>query len=135
MQRWFWHDLSREHCEFVVHSGWQFGGEPMKFGWHEQAARLPFAWHILYGPHGDGTQGFVTTFGSSSTDFKDDLYNVRVDMLCNRRYVGAYVVLELNDIEPMDFQCILSDMYKLASGWSLDKWLVHRTNQYKDQYI
>lgn len=54
-----------------IHSGRQFGGFPIKVSKHAQTA-WPFAsLHILFGPHGDGSQGLV--MGSEK---EDGLYRI-----------------------------------------------------------
>lgn len=54
------HALSGEHSELTRHSGWQTGGNPLLPGRHEHTAN-PFGdtRHLLFGPHGDGSQGFL----------------------------------------------------------------------------
>jgi len=42
------------HSEFEMHSGRQFGAEPIKPGKHEQDGESPIALHSALGPHGDG---------------------------------------------------------------------------------
>ena len=47
------------HSALMVHSGRQLGGEPRKFGRHEQDGDSPTAWQTALGPQGDGTQGLI----------------------------------------------------------------------------
>lgn len=47
------------HSEFIVHSGLQFGGLPMKLGKQEHEGEPPISLHSLFGPHGEGTHGLV----------------------------------------------------------------------------
>lgn len=61
----FIHALSLWQSEWIVHSGRQFGGLPMKFGWHEQDGTLPIFLHSALGPQGDGIHG--SKFGGDST--------------------------------------------------------------------
>lgn len=52
-----WHALFCGHSALTVHSGLQFGGEPIYSSTQEQTA-TPFASrHLLLGPHGDGLHG------------------------------------------------------------------------------
>lgn len=52
------------HSLFIVHSGLQLGGVPIKFDWQLQTA-WPFdSLQILLGPHGDGTHGAGFTVSS-----------------------------------------------------------------------
>lgn len=53
-QAWF-----SGHSELDMHSGLQVGGEPIYPIRHVQTAWLLMVLHKLYGPHGEGTQGFV----------------------------------------------------------------------------
>lgn len=45
--------------ESIVHSGRQFGGLPRKPSKQEQTAWLLYSLHWLFGPHGDGLQGWT----------------------------------------------------------------------------
>jgi len=49
-----------------MHSGLQFGGDPMNSGKQEQDGVSPFTWHCELGPQGDGTHGFPTGSGSAT---------------------------------------------------------------------
>lgn len=42
----------------MVHSGLQFGGDPMYVGKQEHEGAPPISRHSLLGPHGDGMHGF-----------------------------------------------------------------------------
>jgi len=54
-----------------MHSGLQFGGDPMNSGKQEQDGVSPFTWHCELGPQGDGTHGFPTGSGSATkNDYK-----------------------------------------------------------------
>ena len=60
----FWiHAWFCGHCELDMHSGLQFGADPIYDGKQEQAATPLFTLHSEFGPHGDGLQGSVTTSG------------------------------------------------------------------------
>lgn len=50
----------------LIHSGLQFGGDPIKVGKHEQDGDSPITLHCAFGPQGDGWQGFIGTTGSST---------------------------------------------------------------------
>lgn len=50
----------------MIHSGLQFGGDPMNSGKQEQEGVSPFTWHWELGPHGDGTHGLPTGTGTSA---------------------------------------------------------------------
>jgi len=47
-----------------MHSGLQFGGEPIKSGKQEHEGDCPLTWHCELGPHGEGTHGCSTGTGS-----------------------------------------------------------------------
>lgn len=53
------------HSGLTVHSGRQFGGLPMYLGKQEHEGLPPISLHSLFGPQGDGTQGFCGTGCSS----------------------------------------------------------------------
>lgn len=53
------------HSEFITHSGLQFGGFPWKEDKQEQIAWPLISLHWLFGPHGEGWQGFRITGGVS----------------------------------------------------------------------
>lgn len=53
IQAWFW-----GHSELPTHSGLHDGGLPKKLGWQEHTAWPLVTLHTLFGPHGDGSQGF-----------------------------------------------------------------------------
>lgn len=58
------------HSLLVIHSGLQFGGDPMNSGKQEQDGDSPFTLHWEFGPHGDGTQGLPIYCGISAAIFK-----------------------------------------------------------------
>lgn len=45
------------HSVLTMHSGRQFGGDPMKFCKHVQAGRSPTGRQSELGPQGEGTHG------------------------------------------------------------------------------
>lgn len=47
------------HSELTMHSGLHVGGLPIKPGTQEQTAWLLISLHWLFGPQGDGLQGFL----------------------------------------------------------------------------
>lgn len=47
-----------------MHSGLQPGGDPINSGKQEQTAWLLTSRHRLFGPHGFGAQGFLTSGGT-----------------------------------------------------------------------
>lgn len=47
----------------LVHSGRQFGGDPINSARHLQSALSPFSVHCELGPHGDGWQGLTFNGG------------------------------------------------------------------------
>jgi len=49
-----------------MHSGLQFGGDPINSAKHEQEGVSPFTWHCELGPQGDGTHGLPTGSGSAT---------------------------------------------------------------------
>lgn len=62
---WFMHARLAEHSELIVHSGRQFGGDPMYVCKQEQAGLSPITLHSEWWPHGDGRHGLIGTFGVS----------------------------------------------------------------------
>lgn len=40
-----------------MHSGLQFGADPLKFGWQAHMGLLPLILHMEFGPQGEGSQG------------------------------------------------------------------------------
>jgi len=55
-----------EHSLLVMHSGLQFGGDPINWGRQEHAGDSPWTLHWEFGPQGDGIQGFSTYCGTSA---------------------------------------------------------------------
>lgn len=65
-----------EHSLLLLHSGLQFGGDPMYSGRQEQDGESFMTWQIAPEPHGDGWHGFVVGGGGSSTAIQCvSLYN------------------------------------------------------------
>lgn len=62
----FMQALSKGQSELIVHSGWQLGGLPMYSCKHEQTAWSLTSRHWLYGPHGDGTHGFMNSWTTAA---------------------------------------------------------------------
>lgn len=58
---WLKHASFNGHSELVTHSGLHVGGLPMKPSMQEHTACLLISLHWLFGPQGEGWQGFVTT--------------------------------------------------------------------------
>lgn len=56
---WFKHARFNGHSELWTHSGRQTGGLPINPRRHEHTAWEFTSLHWLFGPHGDGLQGFV----------------------------------------------------------------------------
>lgn len=52
------------HSEFEIHSGWQFGGFPVKSGKHEHTAFSFLTVHCEFIPHGVGVQISLSVKGS-----------------------------------------------------------------------
>lgn len=65
----FIHAKLYEHSLFVIHSGLQFGGEPINSGKQEHDGDSPLTLHWEFGPQGDGTQGLPTYCGISAAIF------------------------------------------------------------------
>lgn len=61
------------HSEFDTHSGRHIGGEPTNDGKQVQIAWPLYSRHLLFGPHGEGTHGFVCT-GSTEKSRKRTAY-------------------------------------------------------------
>lgn len=61
-----------EHSLLVIHSGLQFGGDPINCGKQEHDGWPPISWHWALNPHGDGTQGLFCTssIGAASKMWK-----------------------------------------------------------------
>lgn len=47
------------HSLLLVHSGRQFGGDPLYSGKQEQDGEPLISLHSEFGPHGEGSQGLV----------------------------------------------------------------------------
>ena len=67
---WLIHARFCGHSELTTHSGLQDGGLPMKPGEQEQTACWFTVRHWLFGPHGDGSQGFLGV--SATTKLKQE---------------------------------------------------------------
>ena len=64
---WFLQANSVGQSLLNIHSGWQFGGLPIMFGWQEQSQRSPcLLGGLEYGPQGLGLQGSSSTIGSTA---------------------------------------------------------------------
>lgn len=61
---WFTHACCKEHSELPTHSGRHPGGLPTYSGKQEQTAWSLITLHWLFGPQGDGEQGFDGFSGS-----------------------------------------------------------------------
>ena len=69
---WFLHALSVGQSELRMHSGRQFGGEPIIPGKQEQSQRSPtFLGGLEYGPQGFGSQGSSAITGSMAAKTKN----------------------------------------------------------------
>lgn len=55
---WFIQALWGLHSELTIHSGLQFGGDPMKFVKHEHTGWLFTSLQTAFNPQGDGLHGF-----------------------------------------------------------------------------
>lgn len=70
----FWHFLLIQailgaHSLLLMHSGRQLGGDPRNSGIHWHAGvSCPLCWHMEFGPHGDGWQGFEEAGGVESAE-------------------------------------------------------------------
>lgn len=65
---WLIHAKWLEHSELLIHSGLQFGGEPMNSFKQLQDGDSPIGRHSEFGPHGDGWHGFIgSRWGGCST--------------------------------------------------------------------
>jgi len=51
-----------------MHSGLQFGGDPVNSGRHEHDGVSPFTWHCEFGPQGDGTHGLPAGSGNATVN-------------------------------------------------------------------
>lgn len=58
------HALLKLHSLLEIHSGRQYGGDPINPVWHRHCGSSPFDLQTEFGPHGDGSHGAV--FGGSS---------------------------------------------------------------------
>ena len=62
---WFLQASSVGQSSLKIHSGRQFGGEPVIPDWHEQSHRSPFLLGgLAYGPQGLGLHGSSSTTGA-----------------------------------------------------------------------
>lgn len=53
-----------------MHSGRQFGGDPINWGKQEHDGWPPISWHWALNPQGDGTQGFSLTSSTGAASKK-----------------------------------------------------------------
>lgn len=56
------------HSELIIHSGRQFGGDPMNDGRQEHDGIVPITWQIEFNPHGDGTHGLTGSGGAAGLE-------------------------------------------------------------------
>lgn len=56
------------HSVLLVHSGRQFGGDPINSGKQRQSPLFPFSVQTELGPHGEGRHGFIATGGEDAKD-------------------------------------------------------------------
>ena len=61
------------HSELEIHSGRQFGAEPIKPCKHEHDGESPIALHSEFGPQGLGAHGFIGSCTGCSTKERKDL--------------------------------------------------------------
>lgn len=52
------------HSLLLMHSGLQYGGEPINSGRQLHEGEFPDIWHWVLGPHGDGWQTFIGSSGA-----------------------------------------------------------------------
>lgn len=55
------------HSVFEMHSGLQFGGDPINSFRHEQDGESPIGRHSELGPQGEGSHGFKGSLGGSAS--------------------------------------------------------------------
>lgn len=79
----------------TTHSGRQLGGEPMKEGAHEQVAWLLCSLHWLFGPQGEGEQGFCLGDGviGSSRQRTNGSPNMRIWLKIEKKTKQRYTSL------------------------------------------
>lgn len=70
-----------------MHSGLQFGGEPIKSGRQVQDGASALTLHREFGPHGEGSQGLITTVGISAE-------NYRCYIICGLHHLKLSYVIE-----------------------------------------
>ena len=91
----FKHARFVEHSWLERHSGRQFGGFPINSARHEQVA-CPFETrHWLFGPQGDGTQGFSLS-GSEHENFWTIQKNIYDDI--RRAKSQVFVTFEFTEV-------------------------------------
>ena len=56
---WFMHAKLVGHSLLLMHSGLQYGGEPINSGKQLHEGEFSDIWHWALGPHGDGWQTFI----------------------------------------------------------------------------
>lgn len=70
---WLIHANRLEHSELLIHSGRQFGGDPMNSGKQEHDGFSLITSHFAFGPHGDGKHGLIGISG-----FVADISNKKI---------------------------------------------------------
>lgn len=96
-----------EHSELTIHSGLQLGGESTKPGWQEHTGLLLISLHMLLGPQGEGVHG--------STDFVGGI-SIKMSWLIFKNVFSCNSIYGFQNIERMDLQSFLEDMYILVCG-------------------
>lgn len=82
---WLIHANWLEHSELLIHSGRQFGGDPMNSGKHEHDGFSLITSHLAFGPHGDGKHGligisgFVANISKQNLDYKYWQYFLKIN--------------------------------------------------------
>jgi hypothetical protein len=99
------HALSLAQSEFIVHSGLQFGGDPMYVSMQEHIGTLLVTWHSELGPHGDGIHGLISGVGKSKITEKK----------CRKEKTWAYK-LSINNLINLYLLIIAAHLMK-GSPW------------------
>lgn len=92
---WLTQALESSQSELTIHSGRQVGGLPIKPSIHLQTA-IPFtSWQWLFGPQGDGEQGFcIVSSNEKIEEFKFNILNFKFVKINEERFNILYPGLE-----------------------------------------
>jgi hypothetical protein len=71
------------HSEWLLHSGRQLGGDPVKSGKQEHLACSLIFWQLEFGPQGEGWQGFIGLCSITGGNFSIMWHKIREKLVYN----------------------------------------------------